>query len=182
MFTSSSLSGYVAGKLHNCWKTVERKSMIQVLFVCLGNICRSPMAEAVMRHLVAHEGLANKISVESVGTGDWHVGQPPHPGTQAVLQRNQVECAGEARQVTRHDVESADYIIAMDNDNVRALQQLDSSLSTKGRVRRLLEFASVNAVLDVPDPYYTGDFDTVYQLVTNGCQGLLTHIRHEHKL
>jgi protein-tyrosine phosphatase len=140
------------------------------------------MAEAVMRHLVHQADLTDKIIVESVGTGDWHVGQPPHPGTQAILRRNQVECAGEARQITRHDIQSADYIIAMDGDNVRTLHNLDASPASKAKVRRLLEFASASTVLDVPDPYYTGDFDTVYQLVTDGCRGLLTHIRREHRL
>ena len=156
--------------------------MIQVLFICLGNICRSPMAEAVLRQLVDQAGLANQIEVDSVGTGDWHVGEPPHPGTQAVLQRHGVPFAGAARQLTRADLDTADYLIAMDAANVADVRRLGLTDANGPKLRRLMEFAPADLPRDVPDPWFTGDFDETYRLVTAGCQGLLEQIRREHDL
>ena len=172
---------------------------LRVLFVCLGNICRSPMAEAIFRHLVKEAGLEETIDVESAGTGGWHAGERPHSGTRAVLQAHQIEIGGKrARQLSRADLTNFDYIIAMDAENVSDIQSLFGR-----RVPRLLEFAKQNsefaqrnsefakrnsetsppgAILDVPDPYYTNTFDEVYSLVLAGCRGLLDHIRAEHNL
>ncbi len=92
--------------------------MIKVLFVCLGNICRSPMAEAVFRDLVKREGLEDKIKADSAGTGDWHIGNPPHKGTREILNENQISAEGlVARQIQSGDIEEFDYIIAMDRTN-----------------------------------------------------------------
>jgi len=151
---------------------------IRVLFVCLGNICRSPMAEAVFRHMVKEAGLSDTIDIESAGTGAWHVGERPHSGTRAILATNQIEVGGKrARQLNRSDLTNFDYIIAMDAENVSDIQSLFGR-----RVPRLLEFAPPGTPLDVPDPYYTNTFDVVYSLVTAGCRGLLAHIRKEHGL
>lgn len=151
---------------------------IRVLFVCLGNICRSPMAEAVFRHLVKEAGLSNRIDVESAGTGGWHSGERPHSGTLAVLKHNQVEVGGKrARQLSRSDLANFDYIIAMDEENQDDIQALFHK-----RVPRLMEFAPPGMPLDVPDPYYTGRFDLVYDLVTAGSKGLLNHIRQKEGL
>jgi protein-tyrosine phosphatase len=149
---------------------------ISVLFVCMGNICRSPMAEAVFRHLVQEAGLAPRFKIASVGTGGWHVGERPHPGTQAVLQRNGVAVGDQRAQRLSHaDLDHYDYIIAMDEENLDDISRLRHDAA--GTVRRLLEFAPAGGPLDVPDPYYTGGFDQVYDLVTAGCRGLLLHIR-----
>ncbi len=154
------------------------EKIIRVLFVCLGNICRSPMAEAVFRHLVNEAGLSGRIDVESAGTGNWHAGQRPHPGTLAILKQHQIEVGGKrARQLTRADLSEFDYVIAMDEENVSDIQTLFSS-----RVPRLLEFAHHTSTLDVPDPYYNGEFEVVYNLVLAGSQGLLEHIRQKEKL
>lgn len=151
---------------------------IRVLFVCLGNICRSPMAEAVFRHLVKEAGLSNRIDVESAGTGGWHIGERPHSGTLAVLNRNRVEVGGKrARQLSRTDLSNFDYIIAMDEENQDDIESLFHR-----RVPRLLEFAPPGTPLNVPDPYYTGSFDLVYDLVTAGCKGLLVQIRQKESL
>jgi protein-tyrosine phosphatase len=151
---------------------------IRVLFVCLGNICRSPMAEAVFRHMVKEAGLADVIDIESAGTGSWHVGERPHGGTRAVLAANQIEVGGKrARQLNRSDMTQFDYVIAMDGENVGDIHSLFGQ-----RVPRLLEFAPPGGTLDVPDPYFTNGFDEVYQLVTAGCRGLLAHIRQEQGL
>lgn len=156
--------------------------MIQVLFVCLGNICRSPMAEAVFRKLVDDAGLTARINVKSAGTGGWHAGEKPHRGTIKVLQEHNIDIGNKrAQQLTRSDIDNFNYIVAMDRENVNdILTYFDK------RVPRLLEFAQVDILdqnsMDVPDPYYFGNFDEVYRLVTVGCQGLLEHIRKQEKV
>ncbi len=155
---------------------METQRSIRVLFVCAGNICRSPMAEAVFRHLVAEAGLSHRFVIASVGTGGWHVGEKPHPGTQAVLQRHGIAVGDKrAQRLSRADLDTYDYILVMDQENVDDIQHL--YLPGPGKVRRLLEFAPSAGPLDVPDPYYNGGFDRVYDLVTVGCQGLLAYIR-----
>ncbi|MEH7386921.1 low molecular weight protein-tyrosine-phosphatase [Bacillus sp. JJ1521] len=153
--------------------------MIKVLFVCLGNICRSPMAEAIFRDMVKKDGLANEIQVDSAGTGDWHIGHPPHQGTQTILTKNNVSFEGmKARKVIQADLEQFDYIIAMDSDNMRNLKRMTGTEKT-GQIKRLLDFVEDSKVTDVPDPYYTGNFDEVYELVSNGCKRLLDVIKKE---
>ena len=156
--------------------------MIRVLFICMGNICRSPMAEAVMKHLVEQEGLARQITVDSVGIDGWHVGEPRHPGSQAVLRGHGIPFAGSARQITLGDIARADYLVCMDRENVAGVRYLDRSPSVETKLHRLLEFAPSGLPEDVPDPYYHGNFDEVFRLVDAGCQGLLAHIRAEHNV
>ena len=158
---------------------------IKVLFICTGNICRSPMAEGVFKALVAEAGLSERFEVASAGTGGWHVGEGPHPGTIRELDRHGISLGGKtARKVRSADLESFHYIVLMDRVNVVDMLQLF------GRsYPRLLEFAGLKGqeaeasqsgdVLDVPDPYYAGNFDEVYHLVSLGCRGLLAHIRKE---
>ena len=136
------------------------------------------MAEAVFKNLVKEAGLADCIDVESAGTGSWHIGERPHSGTQAILKQNSIDIGGKrARQLSRSDLSEFNYIIAMDNENVEDIQALFGR-----RVPRLLEFAPKGSPLDVPDPYYSGGFDTVYQLVLAGSKGLLQHIREREGL
>ena len=151
--------------------------MIRVLFVCLGNICRSPMAEGVFGQLVAQAGLSDQISVDSAGTGSWHVGAPPHPGTQRVLEQHGIALSSTARQVDQGDLHHADYIIAMDRENVRDLRRIDHQGVLDGKLHLLLDFAPPGGPRDVPDPYYDNNFAAVYDLVVAGAAGLLTHIR-----
>lgn len=152
--------------------------MVNVLFVCLGNICRSPMAEGVFGHLVQEAGLEGQIAVDSVGTGGWHVGERPHRGTQQVLRKNGIAYHGRARQISLRDMaDQKTWIIAMDNSNV---QDVRGQFGDHPRLHKLLDFATEHPQeRNVPDPYYTGGFDYVYELVLDGCRGLLATIRQE---
>jgi protein-tyrosine phosphatase len=155
--------------------------MVKVLFVCLGNICRSPMAEAVFRHKVKEAGLEGKIVVDSAGTSGWHAGEAPHPGTRRVLKERRIDYAGiVSRPVRLEDFREFDYIIAMDADNVRALRQMAGSSPVN--IRKLLEFLPESPLDDVPDPYYTGNFAEVYEMVAASCDHLLAHIRERENL
>ncbi|MDQ0337481.1 protein-tyrosine phosphatase [Caldalkalibacillus uzonensis] len=156
--------------------------MVKVLFVCLGNICRSPMAEAVFRHKVKEAELEDKISVDSAGTGHWHVGQPPHEGTRRILSENKINHTGiKARQISTKDLEEFDYIIAMDEENVSHLKQL-AFQEQHPKIVRLLEFLPDSDTLNVPDPYFTGNFEYVYQLINESCDHLLRYIRQREQL
>ncbi|WP_438803690.1 low molecular weight protein-tyrosine-phosphatase [Paenibacillus aceti] len=160
---------------------MESKQRIGVLFVCLGNICRSPMAEAVFRHMVAAEGLTDRFLIDSAGTGDWHIGKPPHHGTRAILDQYGISYEGlKARQVAAEDFASFDYIVAMDVQNEKNLQRL--AQSTKAQIIKLLDLVPDTMDTEVPDPYYTGNFEEVYELIGKGCRALLKHIRQEAKL
>lgn len=160
--------------------------MIRVLFVCLGNICRSPMAEAVFINLVAKAGLQDQIEVDSAGTGDWFIGAPAHEETRAILRENQIEFTGCGRQIALSDFAAFDYIITMDNQNLANVRRLESQAqNAKAHVAPLLEYspqAKANSIVEVPDPYLVGGFDIVYRLVDSGCKGLLAAIRAEHEI
>ncbi|HSM24766.1 MAG TPA: low molecular weight protein-tyrosine-phosphatase [Anaerolineaceae bacterium] len=145
---------------------------ISVMFVCLGNICRSPMAEAVFRKMVADRDLTDHFIIASSGTGHWHLGEPPHVGTRLILSENKIEVGNKRSQLLKsEDFQNFDYVIAMAEENVDDIQFI-----FKQKVRKLLEFAAQVYTLDVPDPYYENNFEEVYKLVTAGCKGLLDHI------
>lgn len=148
--------------------------MKQVLFVCLGNICRSPMAEVVMHDLIAKRGLTDKITVDSAGTSNYHIGEPPHKGTTAKLQEYGIMTTGMlARQLCTSDLDSFDYIVCMDESNVKnTIEMLRAEADAK--VFRFLDLTTHKK--DVPDPWYTGDFQETYDLCVEGCEALLKKI------
>ncbi|MBI5564648.1 MAG: low molecular weight phosphotyrosine protein phosphatase [Chloroflexi bacterium] len=153
---------------------------VKVLFVCLGNICRSPMAEAVFRELVDKHNLRDRFDIQSAGTGSWHAGERVHRGTREVLSRHGIDPNGlVAKQVSQDMLDHADYVVAMDSEN---LSDLRSWPIDQGKVSRLLDYAADINVRDVPDPYYDGRFELVYELARLGSQGLLKHIREQHAL
>jgi protein-tyrosine phosphatase len=156
--------------------------MVKVLFVCLGNICRSPMAEAIFRDLVKKEGLQDHISIDSAGIGHWHIGNPPHEGTRKILDEKNIDYKGiTARQVKPDDLKEFDYIIAMDVENLGNLRRMAGYEKT-GFIGRLLDFVPDSKIADVPDPYFTGNFEEVYELIQQGCKHLLEKIKKEHHL
>ncbi|MCR9283244.1 MAG: low molecular weight phosphotyrosine protein phosphatase [Rhodobacteraceae bacterium] len=141
-----------------------------VLFVCLGNICRSPLAEGVFRDILQEAGLTDSFVVDSAGTGAWHIGNPPDPRSIDIAARHEVDISAQrARQVRADDFRRFDTIVAMDRDNLAALKRMGGASSP--RLRLLLN----RPPQDVPDPYYGGPdgFEQVYQLVRTGGQRLL---------
>jgi protein-tyrosine phosphatase len=153
--------------------------MTAVLFVCLGNICRSPTAEGVFRELAAREGLAERIAVDSAGTGAWHVGEAPDARAQAAARRRGYDLSAQrARQISGEDFRRFDLILAMDRANLADLRRQQPA-QARARLELFLSFADAAPVLEVPDPYYgEGDgFERVLDLVEAASRGLLAHIR-----
>ena len=154
---------------------------VRVLFVCLGDICRSPTAEGVMRELVREEGLEEAFELDSAGTGAWHIGSRPDARARAAARRRGVELGGQARQVGEMDFEHFDLLVAMDGDNAAQLRALAPNAGARAKVRLLREFdpaAGQGEQLDVPDPYYGGPsgFDDVLDAITAACRGLAAAI------
>ncbi len=153
---------------------------VRVLFVCLGNICRSPTAEGVMRKLVLDAGLGERIEVDSAGTGSWHVGEPPDARATRAARHRGIALESVARQVGPRDFEEFDLILAMDGENLRNLHRLARDEDARAKVRRLREFdPAAGGELDVPDPYYggAGGFDEVLDLVQAACVALLEQLQ-----
>lgn len=152
----------------------------RVLFVCMGNICRSPTAEGVMRGLVTKAGLGDRIELDSAGTGAWHAGSSPDPRSTAAAARRGISLAGAARQVRLEDFDAFDMIVALDGANARDLRRLAPDSAAAGKVRLLREFDPAGgAELDVPDPYYgeADGFGHVLDLVDAACRGLLHELQ-----
>lgn len=150
--------------------------------VCLGNICRSPTAHGVMQHAIEKEGLAERVLVDSCGTGDWHLGEHPDPRAIAAARSRGYQIDQlVARQITPNDFSQFDYILCMDRNNLRALRELCPP-AQQSKLSLLLDFADNSSHETVPDPYYSGaqGFELVLDLVEDACSGLLRHVRGEH--
>jgi len=157
---------------------------VKVLFVCMGNICRSPTAEGVFRHVVEKSGLTNQIHIDSAGTHAYHVGNPPDPRAQETsLKRNINLSSQRARKIKKDDFTEFDYVIAMDHSNVSDLDPL-CPCEHRDRLHLFLEFSDNFDEEEVPDPYYGGaqGFEHVLDLVEDASRGLLASIQDKHKI
>ncbi|MGH7468743.1 MAG: low molecular weight protein-tyrosine-phosphatase [Longimicrobiales bacterium] len=155
---------------------------VGVVFVCLGNICRSPLAEGVFRHLVKEHGLLHRFEIDSAGTSSYHEGDPPDARSAEVARRRGIELTGRARPLRRPDLERFDFIMVMDQENHAAVARLSAGRTLKGRLHLLREFdPDADGNLDVPDPYYGGasGFERVHDMVERACTQLLHTIREE---
>ncbi len=155
---------------------------VGVIFVCMGNICRSPTAEGVFRAQVVDRGLADRFEIDSAGTHAYHDGEGPDPRAKKLAKRHGVELGDvRARRVTAEDIERFDYILAMDGDNHLNLMKL-APAGHEHKIRRILEFTSLYSERDVPDPYYGGPrgFERVYDLIESASEGLLDVIVTTH--
>jgi protein-tyrosine phosphatase len=150
----------------------------KLLFVCLGNICRSPSAENIMNHLIEQAGLSESIVCDSAGTGGYHIGSPPDRRMASAASRRGIILKGEARQFQKSDFENFDLILAMDRDNYRDILSLDPAGKYRDKVRLMCEFASPHSEQEVPDPYYGGSegFNKVIDLLLDACDGLLQYV------
>jgi low molecular weight protein-tyrosine phosphatase len=155
---------------------------LRILFVCLGNICRSPTAECTMRALVREAGMEDQVEIDSAGTGGWHVGAPPDERATAAAAGRGIALEGSARRVRASDFDDFDLMIAMDSANLSDLVALAGTDAQRAKVRLLREFdpaSDGSRELDVPDPYYgEGDgFERVLDMVQASCRGLLAQIQ-----
>ena len=150
----------------------------------MGNICRSPMADAILTKLAEDAGIIEDIMIDSAGTGSWHVGERAHRGTLTVLNKHGIQYKGRARQLHQRDMTNFDYILAMDTTNLRKLKSMEPDVP-EAELHLFMHYANeadLTEVKEVPDPYYDGGFDAVYDLVYQGSEALLAHIRKTHKL
>lgn len=153
---------------------------VNVLFVCMGNICRSPTAEAMFRHIIHNQGLSSLIHTDSCGTHAYHIGEQPDSRSQAHAKKRGIAMGDlRARQFASSDWEEFDYILAMDRQNYQILQQSHPGGNPRGQLSMMLDHGNAFDERDVPDPYYGGDlgFELVLDMLEDSCKGLLDHIR-----
>lgn len=151
----------------------------RVLFVCLGNICRSPTGEGLLRHVLAERGLSGEIEVDSAGTGAWHVGDGPDARMTRAAAGRGYRLEGAARQVTAEDFRRFDLVVAMDRQNLADLEEIAPPASARrGELRLFSSFLPAGAPEDVPDPYYGGGdgFERVIDMVEEGCEAIVDHL------
>ena len=160
---------------------IDSESMVRILFVCMGNICRSPLAQGVFESVLRREGLEGEVFVDSAGTGPWHAGHPPDERAQRSASSRGLDLSSQrARRVTPDDCHTFDYVLTMDEENYRTVAALCRGGDTE--VRPFLDFAPGRAETEVPDPFYGGSqgFEHVMNLVEEASEGLLEEIKEKH--
>lgn len=158
--------------------------MIKVLFVCMGNICRSPSAEGVFRHKVIEAGLDDKIQIDSAGTHAYHVGNPPDPRSQEAATKRHFDLSAQrARKVEVEDFDEFDYVVAMDMNNQDDLQAICPA-GLEDKIHLFLKFSNNSSKKEVPDPYYGGGngFEIVLDLIEDAADGLIVHLQKHHSI
>jgi protein-tyrosine phosphatase len=151
----------------------------KLLFVCLGNICRSPSAENIMNHLVEQAGLSGHILCDSAGTSNYHIGSAPNPRMSAAAAKKLgIKLLGQARQFQKSDLQEFDLILAMDRENYQDILSIDPAGQYHHKVCLICDFCSRHTLKEVPDPYYGGteECDQVIDLLVDACEGLLKHV------
>lgn len=159
---------------------MPRSAPFKICFVCLGNICRSPLAQGVFEDLVRREGLEGQIQIGSAGTGGWHVGDPPDARMQATARENGIQMTSRARQFQAGDFQKFDLVLAMDQTNEEELRRICPNREAEKKLKLFRDFdPKSHGDPDVPDPYYGGDagFDNVFNIVQRACPEILRHIR-----
>jgi protein-tyrosine phosphatase len=158
--------------------------MLKVMFVCLGNICRSPLAEAVFNHIINLRGLEKKICAESSGTSNWHIGDPPDPRTIEIAVVNGVKISHSGRQFKAPDLKSYNYILAMDRDNLQEITRLNDRETAVAEILMMRDFDNERSGKDVPDPYYGSmeDFQYVFDVLNESCNNFIDFIIKENNL
>lgn len=152
--------------------------MVKILFICHGNICRSPMAEFVMKDMVQKAGAADDFFIASAATSTEEIGNPVHHGTRSRLAREGISVAGKyARQMTQRDYEEYDYLIGMDHWNLRNMQRITGP-DTDNKLSLLLDYTD-RVGADIADPWYTGNFEETYNDIVEGCTALLRNLGYE---
>ena len=158
---------------------MENRNQISILFVCHGNICRSPMAEFVMKDLVAQAGMAHRFHIESAATSTEEIGNPVYPPARRKLAEHNLSCSGKtARQMTRRDYQEYDLLIGMDSANLRNMGRIAGG-DPDGKIHGLLDYTRRPG--DVADPWYTGNFEATWRDVLEGCTALLETIKTQMK-
>lgn len=148
--------------------------MIKILFVCHGNICRSPMAEFLLKDMVKQQGIASHFKFASAATSTEEIGNPVHPGTRNKLMEHGISTEGKyATRLKKQDYDKYDYLIGMDNNNIRNMERILTHRG--GKIYKLLQFAGSEA--EVADPWYTHNFDQTYEDILRGCEGFLNYLR-----
>jgi len=159
--------------------------MLRILFVCLGNICRSPLAEGIFQHLIEKNGLENKIFCDSSGTSGWHIGEPPDARSEHIASQHGINLDHYGRQLEADDFDTFDYIIAMDKSNynhIRAAEGFEKF--DEGNLLMMRKFDEIEPNSDVPDPYFGGPdgFENVYKMLHRSCSNLLKYLVEQHEL
>ena len=156
------------------------QSKIKILFVCHGNICRSPMAEFMMKDLVQREGLSSRFEIASAAVSAEEIGNPVYPPARRILQKHGISCAGKtARQMTYADYQYCDLLIGMDQSNIRRMLRICDG-DPEHKIHMMMEYAGSEE--DVADPWYTDNFEETWYDLKAGCEGLLTFLRREYRL